>query len=245
MVATPPYTRAAAPRRDEDWPPAPNPYLSGAALGSYASMGASPMPFFPGENGRRRARDTAEDRGDAHVQPPSDPGSYPGYPLPPTMPEPAYPGYYPFQYVPVAPPAVRPPPYAAPPGYEWIPIPGYHPPPNYYPNPQVAGSAPRGKSSGKGKGNAKEDTNALPEGSKKVFVGGLPPSSSAESLIAYFSWFGAISDAAVVGGQEGKKNRGFGFVEFRDGIPPGLLGRDHIIDKRRCGVRVYDYNPEL
>ena len=32
------------------------------------------------------------------------------------------------------------------------------------------------------------------------------------------SRFGVVSDAVVVGGNQGRKNRGFGFVEFRDGV---------------------------
>jgi hypothetical protein len=135
------------------------------------------------------------------------------------------------------------PPYAAPPGYTWVPIPTAHahaaaPPAAFPPDARsVAWPGPPP--------TAAETEQAQKDRGAKVFVGGLPPSSTAETLTNYFSWFGVVSDAVVVGGNQGRKNRGFGFVEFRDGIPPGLLGRDHIIDQRRCGVKMYDYKPQL
>merc|ERR1719261_2201406 len=73
----------------------------------------------------------------------------------------------------------------------------------------------------------------------KVFVGGLNPNTTAESMHAYFSRFGLVSDAAVVKDAVTKKSRGFGFVEFEGGIPPGMLDLEHIVDKRRCSARVH------
>jgi hypothetical protein len=61
---------------------------------------------------------------------------------------------------------------------------------------------------------------------------------------AYFSRFGLVSDAAVVKDAVTKKSRGFGFVEFEGGIPPGMLDLEHIVDKRRCGVRAYTYTAQ-
>lgn len=79
----------------------------------------------------------------------------------------------------------------------------------------------------------------------KVFVGGLGPQSSSDTLRNYFEQFGPVLDAAVLADSVTKRSRGFGFVEFADEIPPGVLGTDHIIGERRCGVREYDYNPEV
>jgi len=73
----------------------------------------------------------------------------------------------------------------------------------------------------------------------KVFVGGLAPSSTSKGLREYFIKFGRILDAAVLADGRTKRSRGFGFVEFADKIPDGLCDRDHIIEKRRCGVRPY------
>merc|ERR1719335_854504 len=83
----------------------------------------------------------------------------------------------------------------------------------------------------------------VPSG-RKIFVGGLSPNSTAESLIEHFSVFGKISDASVIHEAITRKSRGFGYVEFVDKIPEGLLEKDHYIDQRRCGVRGYNYDPE-
>jgi hypothetical protein len=82
----------------------------------------------------------------------------------------------------------------------------------------------------------------VPNG-RKIFVGGMSPSSTAESLIKHFCEFGKISDASVIHEAVSRKSRGFGYVEFADKIPDGLLDMEHFIDQRRCGVRGYNYDP--
>jgi hypothetical protein len=82
----------------------------------------------------------------------------------------------------------------------------------------------------------------VPNG-RKIFVGGMSPNSTAESLIKHFSEFGKISDASVIHEAVSRKSRGFGYVEFADKIPDGLLDMEHFIDQRRCGVRGYNYDP--
>jgi RNA recognition motif-containing protein len=79
----------------------------------------------------------------------------------------------------------------------------------------------------------------------KIFVGGLSPTSTSDTLRAYFEKFGVITDCAVVNEPGTKKSRGFGFVEFAEGIPAGLLEQEHIVGQRRCGVRPYDYQSEV
>jgi hypothetical protein len=82
----------------------------------------------------------------------------------------------------------------------------------------------------------------VPSG-RKIFVGGLSPNSTAESLIKHFCEFGKISDASVIHEAVSRKSRGFGYVEFAEKIPDGLLEMEHFIDQRRCGVRGYNYDP--
>jgi hypothetical protein len=77
--------------------------------------------------------------------------------------------------------------------------------------------------------------------SKKVFVGGLGPGTSAKTLRSYFGQFGTIIDCAVIADGTTRRSRGFGFVEFQDEIPDGVLDVDHTIEQRRCGVRPYSY----
>jgi hypothetical protein len=75
--------------------------------------------------------------------------------------------------------------------------------------------------------------------SRKVFVGGLNPSTTSGELRTYFERFGAVSDALVVTDKVRRISRGFGFVLFEGEIPAGLLEMQHIIGNRRCGVRDY------
>ena len=81
--------------------------------------------------------------------------------------------------------------------------------------------------------------------SSKVFVGGLSPHSTAETLRAHFEKFGVITDCAVINEPGTRKSRGFGFVEFAGGIPAGLLEQEHIVGQRRCGVRPYEYTAQV
>jgi hypothetical protein len=85
-----------------------------------------------------------------------------------------------------------------------------------------------------------------PTGEKvsKIFVGGLSPLSTVETLRDHFGKYGEIVDVAVILEPTTRKSRGFGYVEFADGIPEGLLDIAHYVDSRRCGVRPYEYNPD-
>jgi hypothetical protein len=69
---------------------------------------------------------------------------------------------------------------------------------------------------------------------RKIFVGGLNPSTTGQTLREYFSKFGSVMDAKVI--REGEKSKGFGFVQFKESIPAQVLEQTHIIDQRRCGV---------
>merc|ERR1719420_2399762 len=69
---------------------------------------------------------------------------------------------------------------------------------------------------------------------RKIFVGGLNPSTTGQTLREYFAAFGPVMDAKVI--RDGEKSKGFGFVQFKDSIPEEVLEQAHIIDQRRCGV---------
>ncbi|CAN8285218.1 unnamed protein product [Cochlearia groenlandica] len=49
---------------------------------------------------------------------------------------------------------------------------------------------------------------------KKIFVGGLPPTLTSEDFRAYFETFGPVSDAVIMIDQTTQRPRGFGFVSF-------------------------------
>jgi hypothetical protein len=74
---------------------------------------------------------------------------------------------------------------------------------------------------------------------RKVFVGGLNPTTTTEDLHKYFSTFGEVDDSCVITDAVTNESRGFGFVVFEEKIPDGLFDKQHIIDQRRCGVRAY------
>jgi hypothetical protein len=69
---------------------------------------------------------------------------------------------------------------------------------------------------------------------RKIFVGGLSPETNEESLLEYFSRYGAVADAKVI--RDAGKSKGFAFVQFVDPTPPNVLESVHFIDQRRCGV---------
>jgi RNA recognition motif-containing protein len=50
--------------------------------------------------------------------------------------------------------------------------------------------------------------------SAKLYVGGLPFSTTSEALRAHFAPFGTVVSAAVVTERDTERSRGFGFVEM-------------------------------
>merc|ERR1719199_728661 len=75
----------------------------------------------------------------------------------------------------------------------------------------------------------------------KIFVGGLSSVTTSSMLGEHFSQFGKVVDVSVIQNPTTKKSRGFGYVEFKGDVPSKLLEIEHVIDKRRCGVKLYTY----
>eukprot|EP00800_Vazella_pourtalesii_P004671 TRINITY_DN15412_c0_g1_i1.p1 TRINITY_DN15412_c0_g1~~TRINITY_DN15412_c0_g1_i1.p1 ORF type:complete len:279 (+),score=44.91 TRINITY_DN15412_c0_g1_i1:104-940(+) len=61
----------------------------------------------------------------------------------------------------------------------------------------------------------------------KIFVGGLPYSTSDEELNRVFSRFGEISEVVVMKDSLTKRSRGFGFVTFADAVAVDLVLDEH------------------
>lgn len=81
-----------------------------------------------------------------------------------------------------------------------------------------------------------------PPGSK-VFVGGLSSKTTEDTLVSIFSQFGEVAHASVLLDSISRRSRGFGYVTFGpEGVPEGVCGRDHEIDGKSCGARLYTYN---
>lgn len=73
----------------------------------------------------------------------------------------------------------------------------------------------------------------------KVFVGGLTARTTGDDLRAYFSKLGDVRGSDVLIDHATGRSRGFGFVEFAEQIPDGVVGVDHLLDGRKCGARSY------
>lgn len=99
-------------------------------------------------------------------------------------------------------------------------------------NIEVKRAQPKG-----GRGNERrEDT------SKKIFIGGLNPTTSDEALKAYFEQFGEVTDCIVMKYKDSDRSRGFGFVTYstQEMVDAVQQNRPHTIDgskvetKRAC-----------
>jgi hypothetical protein len=86
----------------------------------------------------------------------------------------------------------------------------------------------------------------------KIFVGGLPVTTTEADLIEYFSKFGHVREASIVVNRQTGASRGFGFCEFvsPDGVDRVQMAqarRPHSINCRIVSVRPYNstqYSPE-
>ena len=74
----------------------------------------------------------------------------------------------------------------------------------------------------------------------KIFVGGLDKSIGGDDLVAYFSKYGTVKDAAVVIDRTSGKSRGFGFCLFEKYVPRNILSQRHIIHGTEVAVKLYD-----
>lgn len=73
----------------------------------------------------------------------------------------------------------------------------------------------------------------------RYFVGGLAPSTSAESMKDFFSTYGKVVDATVMVDRESGRSKGFGFVTFEDGnSAEQLVGKIGLVldDKQVCYI---------
>eukprot|EP00049_Salpingoeca_infusionum_P025492 m.19703 g.19703 ORF g.19703 m.19703 type:complete len:450 (+) comp8067_c0_seq2:359-1708(+) len=78
----------------------------------------------------------------------------------------------------------------------------------------------------------------------KVFVGGLPPSSSDDSLKTFFSQFGVVDEAVVIYDKQFRTPRGFGFVTFADPAVATKIVQDHFFEFEGKQVEVKQAEPK-
>jgi RNA recognition motif-containing protein len=93
-------------------------------------------------------------------------------------------------------------------------------------------------------GRTVEVKRAIPRGevktkSRKVFVGGVPPNATNESLRECFSKYGPIAEAQIMKDRVRGRSRGFGFVTFEDdeSVPKVLSVSEHRLDGKLVDVK--------
>jgi hypothetical protein len=88
----------------------------------------------------------------------------------------------------------------------------------------------------------KPRTSGKHNGGGKVFCGGLASKTTEETLLKVFGQFGNVVHASVLVDATSRRSRGFGYVTFQGEVPEGVIDKDHLIDGRMCGARLYKYN---
>ena len=75
--------------------------------------------------------------------------------------------------------------------------------------------------------------------STSIYVGNVPPDSTADDLRDWFSDFGTVTRARVAADRQTGRRRGFGFVEMADGAENAIGALDGFrLDGRRLAVNV-------
>jgi RNA recognition motif-containing protein len=83
-----------------------------------------------------------------------------------------------------------------------------------------------------------EQGGPLPINTKKVFVGGLPPTITNELFKEHFDQFGPIDNAIVMVDRMTERSRGFGFVTFANcESVPLTLQETHLLDGKKVEVK--------
>ncbi|XP_074290883.1 heterogeneous nuclear ribonucleoprotein 1-like [Silene latifolia] len=74
---------------------------------------------------------------------------------------------------------------------------------------------------------------------KKIFVGGLPPSLTDEGFRQYFEGFGHVTDVVIMFDQNTQRPRGFGFISFdsEDAVDRVLQSTFHDLDGKQVEVK--------
>jgi heterogeneous nuclear ribonucleoprotein A1/A3 len=73
------------------------------------------------------------------------------------------------------------------------------------------------------------------ENLKKMFIGGLHPDTTDDSLINFYNQWGEVADAIVMRDSATKRSRGFGFITFKEAysVDECMKARPHIVDGKQ------------
>ena len=74
---------------------------------------------------------------------------------------------------------------------------------------------------------------------KKLFIGGLSPQTTKETMQSYFSAFGSIHDCTLMIDRGSGRSRCFGFITMSDSNSlENILSKDHIIDGKKVDCKI-------
>ncbi|CAN1193855.1 Heterogeneous nuclear ribonucleoprotein 1 [Linum perenne] len=99
-------------------------------------------------------------------------------------------------------------------------------------------------------GKQVEIKRTIPKGSgqskdfktKKIFVGGIPPSVSEDEFQEFFSKYGTVVERQIIRDHETNRSRGFGFIIFdSDDIVDEILTKGNLIDMAGTQVSLSRY----
>ncbi|KAJ4799266.1 RNA-binding (RRM/RBD/RNP motifs) family protein [Rhynchospora pubera] len=91
-------------------------------------------------------------------------------------------------------------------------------------------------------GGRHNDYNAK---TKKIFVGGIPPSLTEDELGQFFAKYGEVVDQEIIRDHETNRSRGFGFVVFEsEEVVDALLSKGSIIELDGIKVEVKRAEPK-
>lgn len=73
----------------------------------------------------------------------------------------------------------------------------------------------------------------------KIYIGGLSPDTTTDSLERHFSQYGEIADCIVMNDKVTNRSRGFGFVTFRDasGTSAAIGSSNNVVDGRDVSTK--------
>ncbi|XP_023299239.1 ribonucleoprotein RB97D isoform X1 [Lucilia cuprina] len=82
---------------------------------------------------------------------------------------------------------------------------------------------------------------------RKMFLGGLSPNSTEESVRAFYSQFGEVIDVIIMRDPTTKRSRGFGFITFKDStmVDRAQESRPHVVDGKTVDSKRALPRPEV
>ncbi|KAM7360508.1 heterogeneous nuclear ribonucleoprotein A1-like 3 isoform 2-T2 [Cochliomyia hominivorax] len=82
---------------------------------------------------------------------------------------------------------------------------------------------------------------------RKMFLGGLSSNSTEESVRAFYSQFGEVTDVIIMRDPTTKRSRGFGFITFKDStmVDRAQASRPHVVDGKTVDSKRALPRPEV